>query len=305
MRNKRGIEVSFSWLFAIIVGAAILVFAIYGAGKILGMGGEITSTKVGKEIGILLNPLETSFESDKVTLMSLKSDTKIQNQCSSSGNFGKQILRISQKSFKKWSKESINLEFSNKYIFSEKEIEGKDFFIFSKPFNFPFKIADLVYITSSKIHYCFEDAPSFIKEDLIELEQENLHLENCSKESIRICFNYENSCDIEVNLNNKIVTKKEKSVFFETDALMYAAIFSDLEIYECQIQRLIKRANEILHLYQEKSKILIKKDCDPNVNLASFRSNLNQIEDSRNLYRIVDIMRNIDIENKNARCKLW
>ena len=118
MRNKKGFQVSFSWLFAIIVGGFILFLAIYGAMKVIERGGEATSAKTGKEIGILLNPLETSFESAQVTTVSMPVETKLYALCDDvTGNFGKQIIRVSQKSFGKWSPTDIDISFENKYIF--------------------------------------------------------------------------------------------------------------------------------------------------------------------------------------------
>ena len=72
---------SFSWLFAIIVGMIILVLVIYGVNKGF-QGGQVEqSALIGKEISVLLNPLETSFEAGKTSSLSLSSDTRLYNKC--------------------------------------------------------------------------------------------------------------------------------------------------------------------------------------------------------------------------------
>ena len=104
MLNKKGdLNLSFGWLFAIIVGAVILILAIYGATKVIKTGQSEEQAVGAKELGILLNPLETGFESAISTPLVLRVETRIFNTCSVSGNFGKQGIQTSEFSFKKWS----------------------------------------------------------------------------------------------------------------------------------------------------------------------------------------------------------
>ena len=174
MINKNGMEFSFTWLFAVIVGAVILVLAIYAATKVISTGGEGTSVAAAKEIGVLLNPLETSFQEGTTTSFSVPTDTRIYNGCDNSSGFGKQKISTAQKSFGKFSEPSAAVSFQNKNIFSNKTEEGKTFYVFSKPFDFPFKVADVIYLSSADNRYCFIDAPESIKDELTELKQENL-----------------------------------------------------------------------------------------------------------------------------------
>ena len=306
--NKKGFEFSFAWLFAILVGAVILFLAIYAVTKIIDTGGEASSAKTGKEIGVLLNPLETGFESGKTTELIMPVETIIYNECNPNGNFGKQIVRISQKNFGKWSETNINVGFSNKYIFSKEDTEGKNFFIFSKPFEFPFKVSDLIYLTSSEDNYCFIDAPDEIKEEINESGQENLHTENCPEEGIKICFSSsEPECEIKVSYlqEHGSVERQGEIVYFETDALMYGAIFSEPEIYECQIKRLMKRESELINIYNEKEKITAEQGCAPDVNILALGSAINHVQNSEGLYSAYGTAQNTQRENDMARCPLW
>ena len=155
--NKKGfLQISFAWLFAIIVGAFILFLAIYAVTKIINTEGKVQTAKTSQEIGILLNPLETGFEDVRSTSISFPTETRIYNKCDVYGNFGKQRIQIEQKSFNKWVKTDIEATFQNKYIFSEIYTEGKKFYLFSKPFEFPFKVTDLIIITSASDEYCMK-----------------------------------------------------------------------------------------------------------------------------------------------------
>ena len=308
MRNKKALQISFAWLFAIIAGAFILFLAIYGAVRIINTGGDFTSARTGAEIGILLNPLETGFESGRTSLLTMPADTQIHNRCNTAGIFGKQIIKISQKSFGKWSDTDVDVGFSNKYIFSDANVEGRNFLIFSKPFEFPFKVADLIYLTSSKNSYCFVNAPSRIESEISDLAQENIYLENCPVDSLNICFDVfrtDIECDVSINENRKSVEKRGEVVYYETDALMYAAIFSNFEIYECQVKRLMQRLNELLIIYENKNTIISLEGCSSGVELFSLKGEAGRVRNSEDLMNAASVAEDIDRQNNLESCKLW
>jgi hypothetical protein len=305
------LEISFGWLFALVAGAIILFFAIYLSSKVIHTGQETVSTETAKEIGILLNPLETSFESAQTTSITISAETRIHNKCRLTGDFGEQLIQLDQKIFGKWENGSINVRFSNKYIFSNEEIEGKKFYLFSKPFDFPFKIADLVYMTSSKEIYCFVNAPDKIVAEINNLNQDNLLTENCSSNAIRVCFE-SSSCDVNIDYNAGAVEKEGDIMYFtetgeDSGALMYAAIFSNKDTYECQLKRLMLRTKEISLLYHDKELITEKKGCDTNLgeDLNEFIDMLAGFNGSEELSIIKMKADIIEEENYGRMCLLW
>lgn len=310
MKKRGALEISFGWLFAIIAGIIIIFLAIYISSKLIGTEQETVSAETGKEIGILLNPLETSFETAQTTSITIPAETRIHNRCELIGTFGEQIIQLDQKSFNKWTKTDVDVSFNNKYIFSNEEIEGKKFYIFSKPFNFPFKIADLIYMTSSNDRYCFIDAPDEINEEISSLNQQNLLTENCSESDIEVCFSKSN-CDINVNYNVGYVEKDGKLQYFagveDSKTLMYAAIFSEKEIYECQLKRLMLRLKEISLLYEGKELLTESKGCGENLG-----GDLNELSELADLFgssdelEIIKMKAEIVYEKNNERlCMLW
>ena len=307
--NKRGfLQISFAWMFALIIGAFILFLAVFISVKIIDTGKLSSDAKTAKEIGVLLNPLETGFETGKTTLIRLPLETRIHNRCNNDGFFGKQIIKISQKSFDEWSDTDINVGFSNKYIFSENYVEGKKFFIFSKPFNFPFKVADLIYITSSEKKYCFSNAPKEIENEISNLNQENLFLDNCPEESIKVCFDSGANCDIVVNYGARYVDKNNERMYFYSDSLMYAAVFSEKEIYECQLKRVMQRGEQLSLIYKDKAQLISREGCTTNLNQKLLElSNLeNQLDDSQNLNNyIINLANELEAKNNLEECKLW
>lgn len=307
MINKKGyLQISFGWLFAIIVGIVIIALAIYFVTKMVDTEGTLQGAKTGKEIGILLNPLETSFESAVTSSVIFPEETRIYNRCDNYGNFGTQGIQIMQKSFNKWSETDFEVSFENKYIFSERYSEGRTFYIFSKPFEFPFKVANLMYITSASTNYCFIDAPEDIEDEISDLKQPNLKLEDeCSEDDVKVCFGFDN-CDIEIDYPAKKVEKEGEIMYFETDALMYAAIFSDKVIYECQLKRLMQRIEQLSNIYLSKSNALSIKGCDPILNpyLSSLISSASGLSDSNQLYTMNFIIEELEEKNR-GNCKLW
>jgi len=304
--EKKGLQISFAWLFAIIVGGVILFLAVFISIKLIGTEQTTQDAKIGKEIGVLLNPLETGFESGKTTSLTMPTDTRIYNKCNNKGNFGRQIIQISQQSFKKWTETDIDVGFSNKYIFSDDYVEGKKFYIFSKPFEFPFKVADVIYITSSLKDYCFVDAPEDIEEEIEDLKQENIFVENCPNQSVMVCFSGGN-CEVNVNYNSGLVSKRGENVYFESDALMYAAIFSGKEIYECQVKRLMQRTEQLTLLYKDKANFVSRTGCDSNLNqdLIQLNNLVKNLDDSTELIAISNVVEDIEDKNDYAQCRIW
>jgi hypothetical protein len=310
--NKKGfLGIPFSWLFAIIVGSIIIFLAIYAVVKIKNVQEIAIDAQTSKQILILLNPLETGFETAVTTSMSLPSETRIFNRCDSRDNdandyFGRQIIKVSQKSFGRWTNTNIDVGFSNKYIFSDEFVEGKKFHIFSKPFEFPFKVSDVIYITSANKNYCFVGAPREIEEEIDNLNQENLFIEECPDNSVRVCFS--ERCDIDVNLNLRYVEKRGEKMFFDDYALMYGAIFSDPVVYECQLKRLMKRGSQLSQIYVGKSNLVAREECFSNIN--SELGNLASIEtgfrsSSQSLSFASEIAEDIGKINENSECELW
>ena len=305
-KNQRGyLQISFAWVFAIIVGIFILFLAIFAVTKFTGQEQTAADAQTGKEIGILLNPLETGFETGKTTSFTLPVETRISNRCNNNNNFGRQIIQLSQKSFNKWTETGIDVGFSNKYIFSDSIIEGKNFYVFSKPFDFPFKISDLIYMTSSEKSYCFIDPPAGIEKEISNINQKNLFLDECPSNSLHVCFEGGEDCDIEINQNSKFVEKRGEIMFFEDDALMYAAIFSDKDIYECQLERLMQRTEQLASIYDEKASLISGQGCVLEINLFTLRTAASGFSDSRDLVIIKGIAEDLDGKNDFGVCQLW
>src|SRR3989339_2134524 len=307
MKNKKGqMNISFGWLFAIIVGAVIIFLAILGATKVIKIGQQEGQAVGAKELGILLNPLEIGFGSAISTPLPLRVETRNFNKCSVSGNFGKQGIQTSEFSFNKWTIPGVESSFENKYIFSKSSTQGKKFYIFSKPFEFPFKVSDLIYLTSENEKYCFDNAPEDIAEEISQLNQGNLAADclNAEADTTKICFNPATNCDIRVYYDEGYIQKDKDKIYFEEDSLMYSAIFSSPEIYSCQVQRLMKRTKQLAELYKEKELLLSQRNCETNLagDLDSLISQIENAEDYKVISSVDSLVEGLENKNKYAEC---
>jgi len=321
--RKRGYEFNFAWLFAIIAGAVILFLAIYIAVKMVGTERYKLDTVTAKQLSIIFEPLETGLASGKSNIARLRDDTRIYNKCYSA-DFGKNRISLATKSSigNAWSKPGVDIPISNKYIFSNGTEEGRVIYFFSKPFRMPFKVSEIIFLSANS--YCFVNAPEEIKNEVSGLNLENIKTENCSGNEIRVCFGA-GSCDIRVEgacldytcesqYDKGIVVKDNDKLYYDGFAsdsevdrsLMYAAIFSDKQIYECNIKRLMERLAEQALVYKDEASFLIGK-CSSvtGTSLIQLSGIAKSLTKSQDLTLVKVAAGNADKENSGAECRLW
>lgn len=278
--NKRGIEFSFTWLFAIIVGIFILFAAIYAATQFIRSGTHGAQTQAAKEISIIFNPLETGMASGKAARLTLNAETRIYNQCTLEGSFGSQKFSLSQKSgfLNTWPPAGGAITLYNKYVFSDEQEQGSEFYFFSKPFNMPFKVSELIFMSAKK--YCFENTPSFIEDEVKGLDLQNVNFEgNCSTTDVTVCFEsgdcdiivrgecYSGLCDSEAGEYQFGTTLKDGKTLYYTGSLIYGTIFSEPNIYQCNLKRLMMKISQIAYLYKAEVEFLASRGCGTSIGL--------------------------------------
>jgi len=330
MIKKRGYEFSFAWIFAVIAGAAILFIAIYATTQIVGTERTTTDTIRAKEIGVLLTPIETNLEKAKLATITVPQPTRLFNICSLNSEFGEQKFSAQTSSGigEEWQPfPGVESTFHNKYIFSKSQIEAdKNFYVFTKPFSYPFKIADLTIIWSDKETYCFVFDSSSGKKGEIKRELEDISPENVvittsidecpqTENTKTVCF--EGTCDISISFNLQTVTKDQNFLdplqYVESldrsdkFALLFAAIFSEPENYKCQVKRITKRAANLAELYRIKSNFLTPKGCSSSpvlpIALLSYKSSMLSVSSDIGTASF----QAEDLKNKNDRlgCRLF
>ncbi len=316
-------QISFQWIFAIIVGAVILFLAFFATSKYVNLQRYKYDTEIAAKLSILLNPIESSIAEATATRIELPVLTRMQLGCTYSG-IGREDLKIATKSTlaEKWQEYSATQNIYNKYVFARYG-EGKILHIFSKPFGMPFKIADLIYITISD--YCFVNPPDFVASELQEMNMSNMQVVyragECRKNAKTVCFG-NSACQINVfgqcygNCNDLydygIIENREgkaaEMVYYLSSSLMYAAIFSDAGLYKCNLQRIMYRLNLISKLYAEKAKLLDARACGTGKmkeKLALLAAEALYLTKSDNIQPIKEFAQNVEMENSGLICRVY
>ena len=320
MKSKKGLEFGFGWIFAIFVGGVIIFLAVYAVTNLVKSERQAQDVASAKEFGILLTPVETSLESGKLAPpIEFPTKSRVYNICSREGNFGVQRLSVSSSMGvgDTYQTPDISTPFYNKYFFSPAIIEGKKFYAFSKPLDMPFKIADLIYIFGEE-NYCLVSPPGEVQDELGQLMvNANItgSINECSEGSIKICFrDSQPKCDVLVSFDayspeNGIVTKNKQSMIYEGYALMYAAIFSDPDVYECQIERLMKRAGSLSLIYKQKAAVMSARSegCGSALeeNFAEYSQIALNINQSKSMGNILTSSETLKEANDAVSCKMF
>ncbi len=307
--RKRGLEFSFAWIFAIIAGAVIIFLAIYATTNIITSTRYETDTETAAQLEVLLNPIETNLESGKLVEIGFSDETRVFPACKDEGRFGRQEIRTSTRSGigKEWGSPGGAISSNVRYIMAERQIEGRQIHVFSKPINMPYKIGDIMIIYSDE--YCFINPREEIEDEINSLGLPgitiNSSVRNCPRESRKICFEErETGCEVVVYENT--LSKDGKNIYYEEEFIM-GAIFSDPDNYECQIKRIAARASYLAEVYISKSEYLSSKGCASGLeeDLEIYSEYLDNLDSSVQLSSAYGLSNSLGRKNEALKCKLF
>ncbi len=242
----------FAWIFALIAGAVILFLAATFANSIFKVGSYKTQADIARNLDNTLNDF-ASTKNTEITLskpISLPYQSDINFECR---NGVEEINVIMEKS-----DIPFTYPIKNKYIFSE-NITEKNVWIFSKPFEMPWKVDDMIYILTKK--YCFVSPPEEIWDEINSLNSSFLEIqtnENKCTSDVKVCFDEE--CDIEVDSTERVVKIGKKELPYFDTSTMYAAIFGS-EIYSKCIERVFDRLEVQANILYDYAFKISQKDC--------------------------------------------
>ena len=317
MKSKKALEMGFSWIFGLVVGAVILALAIYGVMQLVSTSQNEINTKTAQNFLNVLDPLQTTVQEGSGDSVQLPVETRIYTSCENEGDFGNTLLEISEKNGlgEKWSKKSNAIRKKNAYLFAENEIEGKKIYVFIFPFKMPFKTGDMIIAYTDT--YCFVSPPNEIEKEirgLITSENQNIIItsskNSCSPESRTVCFSG-GSCDIQVlcadsECSQGTVSKEGKNLYF-SDKLIYSAIFSSQKNYECNVQRLMKRLNYLSDIYVQKSQFIASRGCNTGLTpvIKILSENAKKYEKLSDLPALQSLAGSIKQKNEMLSCHLF
>jgi hypothetical protein len=312
--KKQG-QFNFVWLFAIIAGGAILVLAIYGATKVGDTQRFQTDTEIAKELAIITDPLQAGFADGSFTPIYFNQETRINNICLDA-EFGKHKLSASTRSDigNEWNVPGAEISIGNKYIFSSDSASGKEYYVLSKQFKLPYRVADLTIFIPQE--YCLINADEEVLKG-ITLGTGPIKYENCSEDGlINVCFGTGDDCDIEVHgscmsgcdsIYDVGAVEKSGLTMEYVGSLMWAAIFSSSDIYECNVNRLLYRTGKIAEEFARKADLMDARGCNTNLKPGLLAWNARTINATvEDIMSLKSASKILDREDDNsAGCEIW
>ncbi|MEI7718375.1 MAG: hypothetical protein WCI72_00790 [archaeon] len=319
--NKKG-EFNFVLIFAIVAGSMILLLAIYGAVKAGSGLQKQTEFELAKSLDIITNPLQAGFAEGSTSRITFRRDTRINNECDTDSKFGENVISVQTKASvgQAWTDNPGEYKIFNKYLFSNFQ-EGKTFYVYSKPFYTGYKVTDLIFMSTED--YCFVFPPKEIEEEVSGLNVPNIGLQleegnnTCSDGAKKICFGT-SGCEITVKgecsesrcssaYDFGYITDENGTRTYYSGSLIYAALLSDKNVYECNVKRLLYRSSRVADILSRKIDLMSMRGCSSllKTDLDKFAIILQNAsaKDLESVYYLAN-----DLEKKNLReggCKLW
>ena len=206
-------------------------------------------------------------------------DNQLTFDCQISAGFGQQVISADPASTigTKYAGNGLASRSADKYVFAASPLVGKKFFAFTKPLNMPYKVADLIFLIPNDKEYCLVSPPSGVSEEINNFKEQNplfnaskgIEIETspvyCQKGTKKVCFYDHTGCDKIIDPVTGVINADGKTSYFDPDdsthALLYAAIFSDLPYYSCELNRLVKRSSQLALLYAAKENTVSDVGC--------------------------------------------
>ena len=328
IKNSKA-QFNFNWMFAIIAGVIILFLAIYGVMQIGDTSRRQTDTEIAKQLAVFTDPLQAGFASGSFGRIRFQQETRINNLCyppselSRAEKFGRNEISVATSSEigEKWERAGYSIAVYDKYMFSpqQENNQAEEFYVFSKPFYFPYKVSDLTVLIPASHNYCLISAPEHIEDELNGLNIPNINVENssdnCDDDAVEIGFSSSNDIDVygtctsdcgNLEQYKEGYVEKDGEKLYYIGSLIYAAMFSDNNIYNCNVERLLYRTGKISEVFRGKADLMDNRGCNTNLkpDLISFGASVINAS-SDEIISLHQQAKQIQYKNEKEICGLW
>ena len=149
MKNKAQVEVQFNWIFILIVGAIILSFFVVIAMR------QKQASESSINVGFFVNfekALSGISAVQGKTLLFEVPNMDLNYECTSGCDCAA-YAGVSR------ARASASFNMRDKIIFSPNKLKGNNLLTMSRDWSYPFRITNLLFITSPQVKYLIEDTP--------------------------------------------------------------------------------------------------------------------------------------------------
>jgi hypothetical protein len=290
----------FAWIFSVIVGAIILFLTFFFLSQYAKQVEKPTrQITIASGLNLLLEPFSaiSNIAEVRAEILEIPKDYYIEIGCERNYNTIK-ARKIEEKYFE------ISEKVLDKYIFSKpfNSKKNKKFIVYSVPIEIPFHVGNAIIIVTNET--CLADLP-YKKSDL---ENTLAELEEIVKEEKIPKINF--SCRDENRYNAKNGYGNMAGKYW-IRSMVSAAVFSDKDLYDCNLNRILDRAIRIAELLEKKAQIASQYGCNyGNIMriLEEYKENAENFKKNRDnlgsfytsIKKLEDANRNLNIE-----CKLF
>ena len=241
--DKKGVEITFNWIFVIIAGSVLLMFFIYFAWQQIGLFNEIGIKEITNNINNEIDAFSIGISSNKI--VELPKDISFSFKC------GEVV-------YKTESKDTLHLVYSNGKL--------KDKFnLWTNAWIFPFKIDNLYYASELNKRFIILGDDGFAFNLPEKFQKLNSLNQDVRKDDVIVDFTKGNY-NFRFKDNKVLAVDKEKSLVtfypenkkeeFYSEAMIYGAMFSDYEEYTCLKKKALERLGIMSELYKKKANLL-------------------------------------------------
>lgn len=301
LKMKKAQMQQFAWIFSIVVGAIVLFLAFFFVTQYGKQVEKPTKQAVlSAGIDILLEPFSAigSLAEVRAEPIEIPKDMHIEFDCNDDNDYSE--IKARGKKHKTF---ELTRKSYDKYIFAN-TIETKSkskFLAFSLPIKIPFYVATATVIVNKD--YCIKNLPQKYKESLNEIYEP-------IKDSIKTKLEFEN-CEP----NQEIYGINKGRVYgkYFINQLVVAAVFSENDLYNCNLNRILKRAIRIAKIYKSKAEKMSAKGCNMDGSIEALNTYIDKAEiflNNKNQNTLNDFYQSVqDLTNINnglyGECKLF
>ncbi|MBU2496638.1 MAG: hypothetical protein KJ767_01085 [Nanoarchaeota archaeon] len=314
--NKKG-EMFLNWVLILIVGAVIIVFAVFFLQRITNVEEQKQDVLTQEYVDLLFNPFTTigAVAEGYGKEFDFKSEVQIDFKCVN----GEERIYSGKASGRKIE----NLVYSS-------DLQTKKLLVFTKPFELPFRIGDLIFAFDAEQEYCLisDSSSDFVVDAIFEDVEENLKnvkIERCDYNDAFCCNRLNNYKTIsfvkglveDVNFYGQGLvsdtfaygeiyfnggTEEETGISeFIGLPLIEAAIFSDKEIYDCNFERLMNKVSLVADIYEKKAGYLQTDECQYST-IISYLDEMQRAANEKDMENLYAAAVKLEQANKGLAC---
>lgn len=279
-------QMQFNWVFVIIAGVVILGFFVTFIVRYIDIQTMKENAQISSDLYNILYTLQkSSFRTELNVSLGVITDLNFSCDKLMVGNFAPASLK-------------------NEYVFSPKTMKTDILNVWMQSWKYPFKIANLFYISSKEKKYFIlfdESSAGFVNN--LSLPAFNIQktttIPNIKDENTKVISFTSKNADVKIipNENGNVIINGKTYPLFGLP-LVYGAMFSDN--YPCLLDKLLNKFLTIIEIYKTKADYLslLKTDCD----YSQLKFTLITLRDNIKNKKYDDIKKYVNIldeQNKN------